>query len=73
MTHLEVTHRSLGSESFLLRIDGRQTLIYDRFAKTIREVQVPARFVGRASWISFDGDPNPIVDEVLPLLDTLHG
>jgi hypothetical protein len=65
---LVVTHRSPGSEAYLLRRDDGTVLFYDRFAKTVSEVRVPARFVGRASWLEFDGDRNPILEEVQALL-----
>jgi len=67
VTVLVVTHRSLGSEAYLLRRDD-VTLLYDRFGGKVGEVEVPARFIGRATWLEFDGDPDPIVDEVQELL-----
>jgi|GEM_PF-6653438 len=65
---LRVTHRSVGSEAYLLRRDNEVTLLYNRVVKEVSEVEVPARFVGRASWLEFDGDPEPIADEVHALL-----
>lgn len=70
---LVVTHRTPGSEAYLLRKDGGVTLLYNRSLKQIAEVDVPARFVGRASWFDFDGDPDPIVDEVRDLLERPGG
>lgn len=67
MTVLVVTHRSLGGEAYLLRRNG-VTLLYDRFGETVGKVEVPARFIGRATWLEFDGDPDPIVNEVRKLL-----
>jgi hypothetical protein len=66
---LVITHRSLGSEAYLLeRGDHMPLLLYDRFSKKVTEVDVPARFLGRANWIEFDGDPEPILQEVQDLL-----
>lgn len=64
---LAVTHRSQGSEAYLL-LQDETVLLYDRYAKTVNEVKVPARFAGRASWLKFDGDPEPIISEVRDLL-----
>jgi len=70
---LIVTHRTPGSEAYLLRRDDEVTLLYNRSLKKVSEVEVPARFVGRASWFEFDGDPEPIIDEVRHLLERRGG
>lgn len=66
---LVVTHRTPGSEAYLLRKDNAVTLLYNRSLKEVSEVEVPARFVGRTSWFEFDGDPDPIIDEVRGVLE----
>jgi hypothetical protein len=65
---IEVTHRTPGSEAYLLRRDDGAMLFYDRFAKEVDEVAQPARLVGRGSWLEFDGDPETILSEVRDLL-----
>jgi len=66
---LVVTHRTPGSEAYLLRKDDVVTLLYNRPLKQITEIKAPARFVGRTSWLDFDGDPHPIIDEVRGALE----
>jgi len=66
---LVVTHRTPASEAYLLRKDNEVTLLYNRSLRDVSEVKVPARFVGRASWFEFDGDPEPIIDEVRGVLE----
>jgi hypothetical protein len=66
---LVVTHRTPGSEAYLLEKGGEVTLLYNRSLREVSEIEIPARFVGRTSWLNFDGDPDPIIDEVQGVLE----
>jgi hypothetical protein len=63
MTDLRVTHSTRGGESYLLRDAAGLTLLYERLTGKVRRIAEPARLVGRGTWLPFDGDPAPIVEE----------
>jgi len=61
---LTVTHRTHGSDAYLLRDDEGSIWLYDRAANELSKVPVPERLTSRGSWRPFDGDDEPILREV---------
>jgi hypothetical protein len=66
---LVVTHRTLGSEAYLLlRAGDGAVLLYDRRAREVDRIAEPGRLARRGTWVEFDGDGEAILDEVRVLL-----
>jgi hypothetical protein len=60
---LTVTHRTHGSDAYLLRDDEGRVWLYDRRAGEVSEVAVPERLARSGSWRAFDGDSEVIEQE----------
>lgn len=68
MNTLDVTHRTPGGEAYLIRKEDGVCLLYDRHSHEVTELAQPGRLARRGSWLPFDGDPEPILEEVRRLL-----
>jgi hypothetical protein len=60
---LTVTHRTYGSDAYLLRDGEDRVWLYDRRAGEVSEVAVPERLGRSGSWRAFDGEAKVIEQE----------
>lgn len=67
---MRVTHRTPGSEAFLLEDGDGRILLLNHSTREVSIVEIPARLAGRGGWLAFDGDSVPILAEARAILRT---
>ncbi len=65
---LRVTHRTHGSDAYLLSDDEGKAWLYSRRTREISEVLAPERLLVRGSWREFDGARDEIEREAEELI-----
>jgi hypothetical protein len=60
---LRVTHRTHGSDAYLLQDDEGCVWLYDRRARDVSKVPTPELLTSRGSWRAFDGEAKVIEQE----------